>query len=418
MFVRDGGPGTALVPAQAPPFELEPDDGTQRLLRPSGLRDRRYRRRHGVAPFVRPASRRSRRKRRRDYRKLGFIELTQEKLRLRHRILPRTVIGISLMILALGVGAAFAGAALYAYYDYRQTQNETRVDAFADGFEKQYAAALGQLQGVRDQAIQSVNDGLGPLQAWQDDADALIDLPSKVGGGVWTLRTLDSAGRPVIGSAFVVSSDANSSLLLTSYETVSAATAQPGPAVTVEKGGEQLGAELYRWDAPSDLALLRVAKGNMPPLTWAPEPVRAQAIGKHVYAVSGLGGAGAKATRRHRDRPVQRRAPAQRPDQPGLPGRADRHRGRPGPGGGDLRLPTARLRRRPAALCAARGHGLRRREGAGVPAGPGRLDPGDDAARPDHRRQQRPLIDPARRARPARTRRVRLHKRTSRVSER
>ena len=100
----------------------------------------------------------------------------------------------------------------------------------------------------------------------------------------------------MIGSAFVVSSDATSSLLLTSYETVSAATAQPGPAVTVEKGGEQLGAELYRWDAPSDLALLRVAKGNMPPLTWAPELVRAQAIGKHVYAVSGLGGAGAKAT--------------------------------------------------------------------------------------------------------------------------
>ena len=266
VFVRTARPGTALVPAPAPPFELEPDDGTQRLLRPSGLRDRRYRRRHGVAPFVRPASRRSRRKRRRDYRKLGFIELTQEKLRLRHRILPRTVIGISLMILALGVGAAFAGAALYAYYDYRQTQNETRVDAFADGFEKQYSAALGQLQGVRDQAIQSVNDGLGPLQAWQDDANALIDLPAKVGGGVWTLRTLDAAGKPVIGSAFVVSSDATSSLLLTSYETVSAATAQPGPAVTVEKGGEQLGAELYRWDAPSDLALLRVAKGNLPPL--------------------------------------------------------------------------------------------------------------------------------------------------------
>ena len=39
------------------------------------------------------------------------------------------MIGISLMILALGIGAAFAGAALYAYYDYRQTQNETRVDA-------------------------------------------------------------------------------------------------------------------------------------------------------------------------------------------------------------------------------------------------------------------------------------------------
>jgi hypothetical protein len=149
---------------------------------------------------------------------------------------------------------------------------------------------------VRDQAIQSVNDGLGPLQAWQDDANALVELPTKVGGGVWTLRTLDTGGKPVIGSAFVVSSDATSSLLLTSYETVSAATSQPGPAVTLEKGGEQLPAELYRWDATSDLALLRVAKPNLPPLAWAPEAVRAQAIGKHVYSVSGLGGAGAKAS--------------------------------------------------------------------------------------------------------------------------
>ena len=39
-----------------------------------------------------------------------------------------------------------------------------------------------------------------------------------------------------------------------------------------------------------------MAKANLPPLAWAPEAVRAQAIGKHVYAVSGLGGAGAKAS--------------------------------------------------------------------------------------------------------------------------
>jgi hypothetical protein len=289
-------PGTALVPTPIPPLELEPEDDRTRLLRPGKLRDRRYRRRHGVAPFVRPASRRSRRKRRRDYRKLGFIELTQEKLKLRHRILPRTVIGICLLILALGVGAAFAGAALYAYYDYRQTQNETRVNAFADGFEKQYAAALGQLQGVRDQAIQSVNDGLGPLQDWQNDANAVIELPTKVGGGVWTLRTSDSAGKPVVGSAFVVSSDATSSLLLTTYETVAAATAQPGPPVTIDKAGEQLPADVWSWDAEHDLALLKVGKGNLPALTWAAEAVRAQAVGKRVYAVSGLGGTGAKAT--------------------------------------------------------------------------------------------------------------------------
>ncbi|MEA3218320.1 MAG: hypothetical protein QOJ19_4476 [Acidimicrobiia bacterium] len=264
-------------------------------FQPKRLRDRTYRRRFGVAPFVRPSARRNRRKRRRDYRKLGFIELTQEKMRLRHRIFPRTVLGISVMILAFGVGAAFAGATLYAYYDYRQSQNENRVQTFAKGFENEYSSAIGQLQGVRDQGIKAVNDALGPLQEWQNDANAVVELPTKVGGGVWTVRTLDAAGKQVLGSAFVVNSDRSSSLLLTAYEMVGAAIAQPGPKILIEKNGEQLPVEVWSWDADHDLALLKVARGNLPTLAWAPEQLRASARGARVYAVSGLGGAGAKA---------------------------------------------------------------------------------------------------------------------------
>ena len=149
------GPGTELDTGDEPD---EADDGDlQPVVKPRRLRDRTYRRRYGVAPFVQPSARRSRRKRRRDYRKLGFIELSQEKVRLRHRIFPRTVLGISAMILAFGIGAALSGATLYAYYDYRLSQNETSVETFASGFDDVFASAIGQLNGVRDQAVSSVN---------------------------------------------------------------------------------------------------------------------------------------------------------------------------------------------------------------------------------------------------------------------
>jgi hypothetical protein len=294
----DDPSGRLPVVPPAPRREIDrPDeelDGSS-VLQPRRLRDRGYQRRFGVAPFVRPSARRNRRKRRRDYRKLGFIELTQEKMRLRHRIFPRTVLGISVLILALGVGAAFAGATLYAYYDFRQTQHESQVQAFAKGFENEYSSAIGQLQAVRDNAIKSVNDTSKVLRDWQNDANAVVELPTKIGGGVWTLRTLDASGKQVIGSAFVVNSDANSSLLLTSYEMVGAATAQPGPKVTLEKNGEQVQADVWSWDPEHDLALLKVAKGNLPTLAWAPEQMRATARGTRVYALSGLGGAGAVA---------------------------------------------------------------------------------------------------------------------------
>jgi S1-C subfamily serine protease len=65
--------------------------------------------------------------------------------------------------------------------------------------------------------------------------------------------------------------------------------------VTLEKGGEQLSAEVWSWDPENDLALVKLPKGNLPAIAWAPEAVRAGAVGTRLYAVSGLGGAGAKA---------------------------------------------------------------------------------------------------------------------------
>jgi S1-C subfamily serine protease len=95
-----------------------------------------------------------------------------------------------------------------------------------------------------------------------------------------------------VGSAFVVASDAEQTLMLTSYSTVRAATRRPGPGVVVRKGEEELRADLFTWQEDRDLALLIVNKGDLPKLSFAPRepPLRA---GDRIFAVSGLGGSGA-----------------------------------------------------------------------------------------------------------------------------
>ncbi len=289
-------PGADGLPDLAPPpIHLE-DLGAPAALAPSGLRSRLYSRRYGVAPFVRPSARRSRRKRRRDYRQLGFVELTPEKLRLRHKILPRTVLGASLLLVALGMGAAFSGASFYAYYDWRTTKNEAELSTFAEGFQQTFTGAQEQLELTRNQAITEVNNSLEPLRVWAGDANAVAELPAQIGGGVFFVRTLDTAGRPSVGSAFVVSSGPSETLLLTSYQVVAAGAAKPGPGLMLEKGGDSFPAELWAWDADRDLALLKTAKGNLPALQWASEAQRSRIPGTRVYAVSGSGGQGATAS--------------------------------------------------------------------------------------------------------------------------
>jgi hypothetical protein len=313
--------------------EIDPSSelvmGAPALVRPTRLRHRLHKRRYGVAPFVRPSARRSRRKRRRDYRQLGFVELTPEKLHLRHRILPRTVIGVSAMLLAAGGGAAFAGASFYAYYDWRTGQTEAKAEEFAEGFRQTYTGATEQLQITRNQAIEEVNRSLDPLRTWAGDANAVSELPAKVGGGVFFVRTLDAAGLPSAGSAFVVSSSPTETLLLTSYAVVAAAQANPAPSLTIEKGGERIPVELVSWDADHDLALLRTARGNLPQLEWAPDDVRARSSSSRVYAMSGLGGQGS----------TRRRAS---PSTPARPGSATARPSRPSSGAGRWSTPTVR----------------------------------------------------------------------------
>jgi S1-C subfamily serine protease len=205
--------------------------------------------------------------------------------------LPRTVLGLAGVLLCMSVAAAFTGAVLYAYYEYRLGRTEDRVDAFQAAFADQISEALDLIGEERDRALAEVRAQLDELERFSASGETLASLLQEAAPSVWFVTTLDEAGQPSVGSAFVVFSDRDQSFLLTSYTTVRAATEAPGPEITIRKGDEELPVALTRWDPANDLALLALDRADLPALQWASaDPPLA--TGDRVFVVSGLGGGG------------------------------------------------------------------------------------------------------------------------------
>ena len=209
----------------------------------------------------------------------------------RERLVPKTVLGISMLILATAIGSAFSGTILYAYYDYRLSSNEDRIESFTGNFDQRFQTALDTIAAEREAAKAEVRKELEPIKKLTASSETLEELVKKVQPSIWFVSTLDEAGQPSVGSAFVVASDGDQALMLTSYNTVRAATRSPGPPVKIRKGDEELGATLFTWQEEKDLALLIVKKGGIPKLSFAGrEPVLK--TGERLFAVSGLGASG------------------------------------------------------------------------------------------------------------------------------
>jgi len=211
--------------------------------------------------------------------------------RWRERILPKTVIGITMLILATAVGAAFSGATLYTYYEYRLTQNEQRVRDFITGFDERYANAMAQIEAQRGVAQIEINTALEPLRRVTAEGTTLEALVQKVHPSIFFVNTQDEAGQPSVGSGFVIATEGQQALMLTSFNTVRAATRQPGPAITVRKGDQVVRATLWTWHEEKDLALIILNQADIPKLELVPPqpPVRQ---GTRIFSVSGLGASG------------------------------------------------------------------------------------------------------------------------------
>jgi S1-C subfamily serine protease len=197
------------------------------------------------------------------------------------------------LILAASIGAAFSGAILFAYYDYRLDADEATIQQYTRGFDQRLSTAIAIIDAERDKAKDSVRSELEPLQKIAASGETVAKLLEKVEPSTWFVATTGEDGSPSVGSAFVVFSDGDSSFLVTSYATVAAATHQPGPKIELRKGDEHLDAKLETSEPAKDLALLSVRRGNLKRLAWADgEP----SIGERVFAISGLGSTGASAS--------------------------------------------------------------------------------------------------------------------------
>lgn len=243
-----------------------------------------------LEPVPQPMTRREARRRTKELKHLARVKKLEKR---RHRILPRTVIGIASMLLFFGLGVGVAGAALYAYYDWRLSENEQRVGELSESLERRLLEANEELDVSAADSIQRIRQEVRPLRDLLRQEAVLADLTGAMAGRVWFVETLDENGAPSVGSAFVVASDEAQSLLVTSWSVVAAGTTEPAPGITLRSGDESLEAELYNWDPERDLALLVLPRGGLEPLAWAGERALADLVGEPVWAVQGIGGNGA-----------------------------------------------------------------------------------------------------------------------------
>ena len=179
--------------------------------------------------------------------------------RWRQRLIPKTALGISMIILAAALGSAFSGAILYSYYDYRLNKNEDRVNRFVRGFDTRFQRAQDIIAFETAKGQNDIRDQLKPLE----------QLQAKVSPSLWFVHTLDENGGASVGTAFVVASDDQNAFMVTSYTSVRAATRSPGPDVMVRHGTEDIKATLWTWQEERDLALLVIPKPGAPRLPWA-----------------------------------------------------------------------------------------------------------------------------------------------------
>ena len=213
----------------------------------------------------------------------------------RGRILPRSLLGVASLILAFAIGAGLSGAVLYSYYQYRLNQTNDKVNSFISGYKKAFADAEGNLGADVANAKSQIQTQLKSLQELQAGPATLAALTKQLAPSVFFVHTLDANGQPSVGTAFVVSSSGSETLLVTSYTTVAAATHAPGPAVYVRQGSNDTQVTVRTWDPQYDLALLVLPRGGLKAITVAATSPAPQP-GDRLYAISGLGTAGASIT--------------------------------------------------------------------------------------------------------------------------
>ncbi|HEX2273478.1 MAG TPA: trypsin-like peptidase domain-containing protein [Acidimicrobiales bacterium] len=179
-------------------------------------------------------------------------------------------LAVAIVVVAICLVTGFAGAVLWANSDSQYIRRDAPVAPPPDRRPIEEALAEGE-------TTTTTKPDLSPEA-----------LAAKLGPSVWSVETLNSAGQPVGGSAFLAGSSGDQGLLLTSLAAVEASTREPGPEITV-KGATFTGkATVWTWDEGRDLALLVVQRGTAPVPEWVGDnpPLKE---GDKLFAVGGGG---------------------------------------------------------------------------------------------------------------------------------
>ena len=69
----------------------------------------------------------------------------------RERLVPKTILGISTIVLAFAFGAALSGVSFYAYYEHRLDRNEKFDTDFRQNFGEEYENAKKTIEAETEQ---------------------------------------------------------------------------------------------------------------------------------------------------------------------------------------------------------------------------------------------------------------------------
>ena len=208
------------------------------------------------------------------------------------RVLPQTIVGLATLLFFMSIAAAFSGAALFAYYRFELDDTKERIADMESLIADDVEASKEAIDAREDEAIAEIEGLLSELEEFAASGQTVEELAEGVRESVYFVSTLDENGQASVGTAFVLFSDSERSFLLTSFDTVSAATVDPGPSLSVRGAGGDLQVELTTWDPERDLALLVAEEAPNLPAIEVADPASVTK-GDRIFAVSALGSEGA-----------------------------------------------------------------------------------------------------------------------------
>jgi hypothetical protein len=195
----------------------------------------------------------------------------------RRHFWPPSAAGIIVISLVMAVVIGFVGALVYTSADNARIQ---AVDPTDESHTPATVAAENPAAATTTSKPPEILNAEG--------------IAKKAGPSVWSVSSLDEAGRPVEGSGFVAGSFGGQTYVVTSLSIVKAATRIPGPDIVVRNGGSDTKATLWTWQEERDLALLVLGR-SAPSLNWAGQDPAAKP-GDKAFVLGGAGGSAAAGT--------------------------------------------------------------------------------------------------------------------------